>query len=471
MLMAFFMPLGIVFSVYYSDQDVGALLQGFAITLACGFALWALTGFRRAYRLEIRKRESFVIVTLGWVFLSAFGALPFVLHGAIPSYTDAFFETMSGFTTTGASVLNDVEALPHGLLFWRSLTHWLGGMGIIVFSLALLPLMGVGGHQLFEAETSGPTKEKIHPQVQGTAKRLWMIYVALTGVQTLLLLFGGMSLFDALCHAFGTLATGGFSTRQSSVASFSPYIQYVILVFMFLAGTNFSLHYHAFHGRLRSYFKDEEFRFYLAITGILIVLCSFTVYFGPSSSGDLEKSFRDASFQVVSIISSTGFVTDDYEKWSHYSRYLFFVMLFFGASVGSTTGGIKMLRLLLLVKNGVLELKRLVHPRAVVPVRLNGRVVPPQVMSNILAFFVLYILVFIAGAFVLSAVGLDIIGAMGAVAASLGCIGPGVGLVGPMYTYAEIPMLGKWVLAFLMLLGRLELFTILVLFAPAFWKA
>ena len=418
----------------------------------------------------MRKREGYVIVAASWALVSAFGALPFVFHGAIPSYTDAFFETISGFTTTGASVLNNIEQIPRGLLFWRSMTHWLGGMGIIVLSLAVLPLLGVGGSQLFDAEATGPVKDKIHPQIAGTAKRLWGIYVALTLVLTILLMLGGMTFFDSLCHAFSTIATGGFSTKQNSIAFYSsPYIQYVLIFFMFLAGTNFSLHYHALHGRPRNYFRDEEFRWYLVITLGLTVFVFFMILMNDAQA-NTEKSFRDSAFQVVSIISSTGFITADYEKWSSYSSYVFFIMLFFGASAGSTTGGIKIVRLLLLAKNGILELKRLIHPRAVVPVRINGRMVPQNIINNILAFFMLYMLAFVIGSLVMSFTGLDLDSAMGAVAATLGCIGPGIGKVGPVHNFAEITDFGKWVLSFLMLLGRLELFTILVLFSPSFWK-
>ena len=470
MLIALFVPVGALFSVYYGDDDIFALVISSLITFFSGFLLWAATGFQRASRgTELRKREGYLIVSLSWIIISAFGAIPFVLYGAIPSYTDAFFETISGFTTTGASVLNDIEAMPHGLLFWRSMTHWLGGMGIIVLSLAILPLLGVGGAQLFDAEMAGPTKDKIHPQIQGTAKRLWGVYFVLTALETVLLMFGGMSFFDALCHAFGTMATGGFSTKQASVAYYnSAYIDYVILIFMFIAGTNFTLHYHAFHGRFRNFVKDDEFRFYFWMTLSLVIITAFTIF--RHTPAGVEKSFRDSAFQVVSIISSTGYATADYERWSEYSTYMFLVMLFFGASAGSTTGGIKMIRLLLLSRNGLLELKRLIHPHALVPVRLNGKIVPENIIQNVLAFFVLYILIFVTGSLIMVATGMDILSAMGAVAASLGCIGPGIGTVGPMGNYHDVSVFGKWFLSFCMLLGRLEIFTIFVIFSPSYWK-
>lgn len=471
-LIALVMPLGVGFSLYYGDEDVLPLLESAGITFVSGLLLFGLTsiGGRPDYN-KLRKREGYVIVAVAWVAISAFGALPFVIHGAIPSYTDAFFETISGFTTTGASILSNIEGVPHGLLFWRSMTHWLGGIGIIVFSLAILPLLGVGGTQLFIAEVSGPNKDKIHPQVQGTAKRLWGIYVLLTMLCVALLMAGGMNLFDALCHAFGTLSTGGFSTKNDSLAHYdSAFIHYVVIFFMFLGGVNFSLHYHAMHGRILAYFRDEEFLFYVMVVMVNIAFIGATIMiFNPDTS--FERAMRDSAFQIVSIISSTGFITADYEKWAPYTRYVFFILLFAGASAGSTTGAIKMIRLLILAKNGVTELKRLLHPRAVIPVRINGRMVQPEIISNVLAFFALYMLIFLNGSLFMSFLGLDFASAMGSVAATLGCIGPGIGLVGPVHNFAAIPDAGKWFLSLMMLLGRLEIFTILVIFSPAFWKA
>ena len=471
-LIALVMPTGIAFSLYYGDDDIDALLISTGITFTVGVLLFGLTsiGGRPDYN-NLRKREGYVIVALAWAVISTFGALPYYVYGGIPSFTDAYFESMSGFTTTGASILTDIEALPHGLLFWRNLTQWLGGIGIIVFSLAILPLLGIGGTQLFIAEVGGPNKDKIHPHVQGTAKRLWGIYVSLTVLAALLYMAGGMNLFEALCHAFGTLATGGFSPKNDSIAHYdSPFIQYTFIVFMFLGGVNFGLHYHFIQGRLMSYFRDEEFLFYL---GVVIVNIAFItgiiLYFQDAYT--VEKALRDATFQVISIITGTGYVTADYEAWSHFTPFIFFVLMFAGASAGSTTGGMKMIRLLLLSKNGLLELKRLLHPRAVVPVRINGRLVQPHVIGNIVAFFVLYMVIFINGSLVMSIIGLDFMSAMGSVAATLSCVGPGIGGVGPAHNYSEIPDLGKWFLCFMMLLGRLELFTILVIFSPAFWRA
>jgi trk system potassium uptake protein TrkH len=463
------MPTGLPFSLYYGDNDISSILQASLITILTGAGIITACGPRLDYT-EIRKRESYLSVALSWILISAFGSLPFLLYGSVQTFTDAFFETMSGFTTTGASILTDVEVLPHGLLFWRSMTHWLGGMGIIVFSLAILPLLGVGGSELFSAEVSGPTKDKVHPQVAGTAKRLWAAYVILTVLNVIGLLLSDMNLFDALCHAFGTLGTGGFSTRNASLAAFSPAAQYVTTLFMFLAGVNFALHYHGIlKGRLSAYFQDEEYRFYSIMVFCNVAFITLTIFL--HSKLDMELSFRQAAFQVISIISSTGFVSADYEAFSPYTRYVFFILLFTGACAGSTTGAIKMVRLLVLSKNGILEFRRLLHPRAILPVRLNHRAVPPAVLHNILAFFALYMVVFLNGSLVLSVLGLNFETAMGAVAATLGCMGPGIGAVGPVANYAALPDLAKWILSSLMLLGRLELFTILIIFTPAYWKA
>ena len=471
-MVAAFMTLGLPFSLYYGEDDIGSILTAAGITLGIGLLFIFGTGIRRGIEKELGKRDGYVIVILSWLVCAGFGALPFLIHGEnLPTITDAFFETMSGFTTTGASVLNNIEAMPKGLLFWRSMTHWLGGMGIIVLSLAIMPLLGFGGSRLFEAEMPGPTKDKIHPHVRGTALRLWLIYTIFTVLETILLMFGGLSFFDALCHAFGTMATGGFSTRNASVAAFnSAYIEYVIIIFMFVAGCNFSLHYHALHGRIHAYYNDEEFRFYGVFTLLVVLGVGAMIYWASGMGLGAEKSFRDSAFQVVSIITSTGFITADYESWTKYSQGIFFFLLFFGACAGSTTGGVKMIRILLLGKNSLLELRRIIHPRAIVPVRFNGKMVPQGVINNILAFFVLYAIIFAVGVLLLNITGLDFRSSMGAVVATLSCMGPGIGQVGPLGNFHDISVFGKWVLSFLMLMGRLEIFTVLIIFSPGFWK-
>ena len=454
-------------SLYYKDGDFNAILYSGLITLGIG-ALGMLFTFRKAKRSRIGKREGFMIVSLAWVIFSAFGALPFIFSNSIPAFTDAYFETMSGFTTTGATVLSDIEAVPHGILFWRSMTHWIGGMGIIVLSLAILPLLGMGGVQLFVAEVPGPVPDKLHPRITGTAKRLWGIYVLLTIIQTIFLLFGGMSLFDALCHAFGTMATGGFSTQNASVANYSPYIQYVIIAFMFLAGTNFTLHYFALHGKLKKVWANHEFKFYSTIILVATLIISLSIIFNMETH--TEKAFRDSLFQVVSIVTTTGFVTSDYLLWPHFAWFIIFVLMFTGGSAGSTGGGMKSIRIHLLLKSAMVHLKKLVHPRAFIPVRYNGHAVKDEIIFSIMSFAMFYMLIFVIGAILLSAMGLDFQSALGASIASLGNIGPGLGMVGPVENYAAIPFLGKWLLSFLMLLGRLELFTVLVFLSPGFWK-
>lgn len=460
------MMFGIPFSIYYGDDDIMVLLISGAGTAIFGFVLYSFT---KGSDKEIRKREGYIVVSLGWIAMTIFGAIPFVVHGSIPSITDAFFETMSGFTTTGASILNDIESLPHGLLFWRSLTQWLGGMGFIVLSLAILPILGIGGMQLFVAEVPGPTKDKIHPRIRETAKRLWGIYVLFTLVEAILLFIGGMDVFDSICHSFTTMATGGFSTKQSSIAYFdSPFIQYVIILFMFMAGMNFSLHYYWLHRKFQPLTNNEEFRFYSLLVLVFTIIVTLGVVFKPNV--DIELTFRDSLFQVVSMITTTGFVTADYLSWGIFFHVIFFLLLFIGGSAGSTGGGIKIVRHLILIKNSALELRRLIHPRAVLPVRFNKSTVNQEIVLNIMAFLLLYIGVFIFGTLVLSLIGLDFLTSMGAVATSLGNVGPAIETVGPIENFAHLPAFGKWFLSFLMLMGRLELFTVLIIFSPSFWK-
>lgn len=462
------MLLGIPFSLYYGSDDIPSILISALITMITGSILWLTT--RSNNETDIRRKESFIIVTSSWIVLAMFGSLPFIIHGSIPDYTDAFFETMSGFTTTGATILTDIEAMPQGLLFWRSLTQWLGGMGIIVLSLAILPFLGIGGMQLFFAEVPGPTKDKIHPRIKETAKRLWGIYFIFTALETLLLLVGGMNLFDAVNHALTTMATGGFSTKNQSVAHFnSPFIHYTIIVFMFLAGTNFTLHYYLLHKKFNVLRQNEEFKFYAKIILAFSIIIAAAHYF--SNLAGIERSFRDSLFQVVSIVTTTGFITSDYELWGSFFILIFFFLLFVGGSAGSTGGGVKIVRHYLILKNGFAELKRLLHPRAIIHVRFNNSSVSPEILSNIFSFLIFYAGIFILGTIVMSLLGLDLQSAAGSVATSLGNVGPAIGSVGPTDNFAHIPDLGKWVLSFLMLMGRLELFTVLIIFSPSFWKS
>jgi trk system potassium uptake protein TrkH len=461
-----FILLCIPVSVIYHDGTLTSLFVSGGLSVLTGAICWFFT--RDAVK-NIGYRDAMVIVSLGWIMFSFFGTLPFLISGSIPSFTDAFFETISGFTTTGASILSDIEAVPPSLLFWRSMTQWLGGMGIIVLSLAILPVLGIGGMQLFNAEMTGPTADKLHPRIKETAKRLWGLYILFTIVQTILLLIGGMNLFDAINHSFTTMATGGFSTRQASIGYWdSPYIQYVITFFMFLAGTNFTLSYFALKLRFDKIYKNEEFRFYLGLVlGFTFII---SVILHLSELIPYKAAFREAAFQVVSIITTTGYTTVDYMLWPAIGSVFIFFLMFPGGSAGSTGGGIKVIRILLFLKNSTMELKKQIHPNAVITVRYSGNAIPPEILSNVFAFVSIYIITLIISVIVISALGYDLPSSFGAVATSLGNIGPGLGAFGPAENFSHLPVFGKWYLSFLMLIGRLELFTVLLLLTPQFWK-
>ncbi len=445
--------------------DVAPLVAAAAIAIVLGVAANRLT--QRPADLTIR--ESYLIVSLAWLSAALFGALPYWLAG-LATPLDAFFESISGFTTTGASIFPDPGALPRGILFWRDLSQWLGGMGIIVLAVAVLPFLGVGGMQLFRAEVPGPTPDRLRPRISQTANILWRVYVGLTAAQVMLYLAGGLSLFDSLTHAFGTMPTGGFSPRTASVGAFaSPFVQYVTILFMYLAGVNFALHYRALRGRPHSLLEDEEWRFYtiLLLVALAIVL---TANLAAGIGGSPEEAFRSALFQVVSIGTTTGFATADYVAWPGVSQAVLLFLMFVGGMAGSTGGGMKTLRFWAALKQGVTELRKHLHPRAVMVTRVGGKVVSEGVMLNILAFMLLFVASFIVGAMLLAMMGLDLLTAAGASAAAIGNIGPGLAAVGPTGNYAWVPDLGKVVLSALMLLGRLEIYTVLVLFHPEFWR-
>ncbi|WP_298418297.1 potassium transporter TrkG [uncultured Kordia sp.] len=473
-----FMFLATLISFIYKD---GVTLEMFLAGLVTiiGGALFMLT--TRDHKKEIKKREGYIVVTFGWIFMSLSGTFPYLFTETIPSFTNAFFETMSGYTTTGATILEKIEGLPEGILFWRSLTHWIGGMGIIVLAIAILPLLGIGGMQLFAAEAPGPSADKLHPRITDTAKRLWLIYFGYTVAETILLNLAGMSFFDAINHALCTLSTGGFSTKDASVAYWNgqPIIQYIIILFMFLAGTNFVLSYFAFKGKIQKIIKDEEFKIYAILTLIFTLIATAIIYtqanvqpsdYHPMVWGELESDFRHSLFSVIAVITTTGFVTADFTSWTTFLTIFFFGLMFLGGSAGSTSGGVKVVRHLLMIKNGLLEFKRTLHPRAIIPVRYNNKSVSEHIVYNILGFFILYMLLFIIGALVLGFVGLDFESAVGGAASSLGNVGPALGKLNPLENYNVIPSFGKWWCAFLMLLGRLELFTVLILLTPFFWR-
>ena len=461
-----FMLLAAVVSGVYEDGATLSITLASLTTMFVGvFSMY----YTRGHKKEVKQKEGYIIVTFGWIIMSISGMLPYLFSGAVPNVTNAFFETVSGYTTTGSSIMDDIEAMPEGILFWRSLTHWIGGMGIIVLAIAILPLLGIGGMQLFSAEAPGPSADKLHPRITDTAKRLWLIYFGYTIAETILLQIAGMSFFDAINHAMATLSTGGFSTKNASVAYWNdqPLIQYIIIFFMFLAGSNFVLSYFVFKGKVQKVFKDEEFRYYASFVILFTIIVALVIYFKtnitditpgyPMVLGKVESSFRHALFQIVSVITTTGFVSADFTQWTPFLTIFFFGLFFLGGSAGSTAGGIKVMRHILIIKNGLLEFKRTLHTNAIIPVRYNNKTVKEKIVYNIIGFFVLYMLLFIIGALVLGFLGLDFESAIGGAASSLG-------------NFNSLPVLTKWWCGFLMLAGRLELFTVLILLTPYFWK-
>lgn len=474
-----FMLLASLMSFLYKDGVTFQIAVAGLIALTLGVLVMLIT---RSSSKEMGKREGYIVVTFGWLVMALSGTIPYLLTGSIPNFSNAFFETISGYTTTGSTILNDIEILPKGVLFWRSLTHWIGGMGIIVLAIAILPLLGIGGMQLFAAEAPGPNADKLHPRITDTAKRLWLIYFGYTAAETILLSLAGMSFFDAINHSMSTLSTGGFSTKNTSLAFWNehPIIQYIVMMFMFLAGTNFVLSYFAFKGKVQKIFQDEEFNLYFRfiliftfIAGVIIYLYTDTntssvAY--PMVWGLAESSFRHALFQVLAIVTTTGFVSADFTLWTPFLLVFFFGIMFLGGSSGSTSGGVKVVRHLLMVKNGFLEFKRTLHPNAILPVRYNKKAISEKIVFNVLAFFILYMLSFIIGALGFSMIGLDFESAIGVAASSLGNVGPALGDFGPTANFYSMPAIGKWWCAFLMLIGRLELFTVLILFTPFFWR-
>jgi trk system potassium uptake protein TrkH len=454
-------------SVMYKDNSTWALLLSALITSTVGLIL--LISTRNQQDNHLSHRDGVAVVTFGWVMAGLFGTLPYLFSGAIPGFTNAYFESISGFTTTGATILTDIESLPEGILLWRSLTQWFGGMGIIVLSIAILPFLGVGGMQLYRAETPSPVVDKLKPRISETAKTLWKVYLVITLLEVTLLFAGGMPLFDAFCQAFCTMPTGGFSTKNASIAHFNtPYFHSVFVIFMLLAGINFSLHYKLINGDVKIFGKDRECRVFL----ILVLLCTLivTVSIYGSVYVSLGNAFRHAIFQVSSIITTTGFVTADYQQWPALSQFILLMCMFLGAMAGSTGGGMKTMRIMLLIRHGYQEIFRIIHPHAVTTVKLGGRAVPADILSSIWGFFILYLGLFIVATLLMASLGLDIISALASVAASIGNIGPGLGIVGPVNNYLDIPVVGKWVLVLCMLLGRLEIYTVIVLLTPAYWR-
>lgn len=461
------MAIPLLCALFFNDASVTSLIMSMAVTTAAGAGLYLF--FRGPKTEYLSQREGMAIVAIGWTAVGLFGALPFYWNGVFDVFIDAFFESVSGFTTTGASVMTNIEAVPKGLLLWRSLIQWLGGMGIIVLSVAILPFLGVGGMQLYKAEVPSPVPDKLKPRISDTAKILWKVYALISLAQLFMLLIGGMGFYDALCHTLTTLPTGGFSTKNLSIAHYdSVYFDVVVMIFMVLAGINFSLHYQFMKGGSLAFWKDSECRFFLAVVVVLSLVVSFNIHGAVYRT--IGESLRFGSFQVISIVTTTGFATADYNQWPAMSKLILLLCMFLGASAGSTGGGMKCMRIMICFKYCYKELFNLLHPHAVTTVKIGGKSVSDTVIRSILGFLALYMGLFALCSMLLAGMGVDVATSVSAVAASIGNIGPGFHLVGPVGNYAEIPTMGKWLLVWCMLLGRLEIYTIIIFLVPEFWR-
>ena len=447
------------------DYTKSFLISGI-ITLVFAFLL----GFLTKGNINLTRRDGFGVVTFGWIVIAIFGSLPYLLSEVINHPISALFETMSGFTTTGASVLSNLEYQPKSILFWRSLTQWLGGMGVLVLCVAILPFLGVGGMQIFRAEMPGPSKDRLTPRITTTAKLLWGVYLILTFAQVLALFYiGNMNWFDSICHTFSTIATGGFSTKTGSIGAFnSRSVDVIIIIFMFLSGINFALHYHALRGKPLTYFKDSEFRFYGILLLVVITIVFFSIF--NAGVGSILTCLLKGTFTTVALITGTGFSSINYDEWPNAIRILLVGMMFFGGCAGSTTGGMKIIRINIMVKKMIREIRVFMRPTAVIHTKLNKNPVESSIVAQISTFFAIFVLIFAFGSFVMSFFTPDLETAVSSVVATLGGVGPGLSHVGPMENYSEIPLIGQAFLTFLMLLGRLELYTVLVLLLPSFWK-
>lgn len=457
-----FACLGIAF--FYSEAP-----QPFIWSSLLTFSLGILLHFTTKKKDEnekIHKKDAYLTVTLSWLGIALAGSLPYLFSGTIPGFTDAFFESISGFTTTGSSILTDIEILPKSILFWRSLTHWIGGIGIIVLVIVVMPTLHIGGYHLFTLESS--LQEKIQPKIKSVGNRLLLIYLILTFAEIVLLMAGGMDLFESSCHAFGTVATGGFSPKNDSVAGYSPYIQYVIMIFMLLAGVNFVIHYYLYKREFKKVKENEEVKFYLTVVAVLGLILTFALFFKMNKP--FEESFREAFFQVISIITCTGFATADYLLWPSFAWTILFLAMFLGGSTGSTAGGIKMARHLVLLKNLRKMVRQIISPKAILLIKLNKQSISDESNNSILTFITVYLIIFVFGSVLLSLTGVDGESSASAVATCMAGIGPGLGTVGPVSNFAHIPISGKWILSLMMLLGRLEIYTLIALFTPDFWK-
>ncbi|AEJ20620.1 TrkH family potassium uptake protein [Gracilinema caldarium] len=446
-------------------QSIRAFL--YPLVVCTSGALLAL-GLGKSSNIAFNAGDGFLLVSLAWFLTSILGSIPFVITGVTSNPVDALFESVSGFTTTGATIFKDLEKLPRSILLWRAMTHWLGGMGIVVLTVALVPLLGVGGFQLLKAETPGPEKDKITPKITATAKILWFIYIGLTALEVLLLMMGGMNWFDAVTHAFATMATGGFGTKNISIAYYnSAWIDWVCTIFMILAGMNFSLYYRILQGKFQDLLKNTELKVYLSIVIITSVLVALVVL---PQYGTLAGALRFSSFQVASIITTTGFATADFDLWPSFAKAVLFLLMFIGGCSGSTGGGIKVVRHVVLFKQAGNEIRRLLHPRGVFSIQLNGRVGRKDVVYGVAGFVFLYLTLVLLVTLVVSSAGADLISAFSSALVTIGNIGPGFGLIGPSQNYSNFPNYVKLVWSFAMIAGRLELWTVIILFTPEFWR-
>jgi trk system potassium uptake protein TrkH len=450
--------------VYLYKEEASPFYWSAAITFALSSVFYLVSG--KAETDKFSNRDGYLLVSVSWILFLIMGTLPYIIGGTIPSFINAFFESSSGFTTTGSTIIADVETLPYSILFWRSLTHWLGGLGIIVLVIIILPSLRITGYQLFSLESS--LKEKIHPKTKAIGFRVLFIYLGLTLAEVILLNFGDMNLFESICYSFGTIATGGFSTKNTSLMYYSSYSQYIIMMFMFLAGVSQVVYYFLVKLNFKKIRQNEELRFYLAVVIVAGTLTTSLLLVGSAAS--LEVAFRQAFFNVISLISTTGFSSADFLLWPVPAIILIFLLFFTGASTGSTAGGIKMARHLIVIKNIKSVFVKLTHPNALTNIRFSGKVIPEKTNISIVSFIVLYLFIFLIGTILIVITGTDVITAASSVAASLGNIGPGLGTVGPMSNYAHIPEAAKVILSLLMIVGRVEIITVFAIFTRVFWK-